>query len=136
MAYTATTTVEHLTGSDGERVFRVIISETECAATSETSFTLPVAGHLRPVRIAQMYRVQAVKASGSATTLQPRLGSAAAATGVQIQYLATAGASVDDQPAAPVIIYGTSAGVFYHRSQPDTGSDNSITTVYLIEEGV
>lgn len=136
MAYTATNTVEHLTGEDGERVFRVTISETECAAASETSFVLPVAGHLRPVKIAQMYRVQCVKASGSATTVQPRLGSAAAATGVQIQFLATAGASVDEQPAAPTIIYGTSTGTFYHRSQPDTGSDNSITTVYLIEEGV
>lgn len=136
MAYTPASTVEHLTGGDGERVFRVIIVETECGPTSETSFTLPVAGHLRPVRIAQMYRVQCQKSSGSAATVQPRLGSAAAATGVQIQYLATAGASVDDQPAAPAIIYGTSTGAFYHRSQPDTGSDNSITTVYIIEEGL
>lgn len=136
MAYSGTATVEHLAGGDGERKFRVIITETDCGSTSETSFTLPVAGHLRPVRIAQMYRVQAVKSSGSATTVQPRLGSAAAATGVQIQYLATAAASVDDQPAAPVVIYGTAGGVFYHRSQPDTGSDNAITTVYIIEEGL
>ena len=136
MAYTATPTVEHLAGGDGERKFRVTIAETDCGASSEASFTLPVAGSIRPVRIAQMYRVQSVKSSGSATTVQPRLGSAAAATGVQVQYLATAAASVDDQPAAPVVIYGTAGGVFYHRSQPDTGSDNAITTVYIIEEGL
>jgi hypothetical protein len=136
MAYAATVTVDHLTGGYPERVFRVTIAETDCGPTSETSFTLSSAGGMHPVKVAQMYRVQSVKASGSATTLQPRLGAAAAASGVLVQYLATAAASVDDQPAAPVVIYGTAAGTFYHRAQPDTGSDNAITTVYLIEEGL
>lgn len=136
MAYAATVTVDHLTGGYPERVFRVTIAETDCGTTSETSFQLASAGGMHPVRVAQMYRVQAAKSSGSAATLQPRLGAAAAASGVQIQYLATAAASVDDQPAAPVVIYGSAAGIFYHRSQPDTGSDNAITTVYLIEEGL
>lgn len=136
MAYTATTTVENLGGEDGERQFAVTIVETECGPTSETSFTLPRVDHVRPVKVGQMCRVQCVKASGSATTVQPRLGSDAAATGVKVQYLATAGASVDDQPAAAAIIRGTLTGTFYHRAQPDTRSDNSITTVYIIEEGL
>jgi hypothetical protein len=136
MAYAATVTVDHLTGGYPERVFRVTIAETDCGTTSETSFQLASAGGMHPVRVAQMYRVQSVKASGSATTLQPRLGAAAAASGVQIQYLATAAASVDDQPAAAVVMYGTSTGTFYHRAQPDTGSNNAVTTVYIIEEGL
>jgi hypothetical protein len=136
MAYASTVTVEHIAGGHPERVFRVTIAETDCGPTSETGFTLSSAGGMHPVRVAQMYRVQAAKASGSATTLQPRLGASVAASGVQIQYLATAAASVDDQPAAPVVMYGTSTGTFYHRSQPDTGSDNAVTTVYIIEEGL
>lgn len=136
MAYASTVTVEHIAGGYPERVFRVTIAETDCGSASEASFTLSSAGGVHPVRVAQMYRVQAAKASGSATTLQPRLGSAAAATGVQVQYLATAAASVDDQPAAPVVIYGSATGTFYHRAQPDTGSNNAVTTVYIIEEGL
>lgn len=136
MAYTSTVTVEHIAGAYPERAFRVTITETECGTTSEASFTLSSAGGMHPVRLAQVYRVQAVKSSGSAATLQPRLGSAAAATGLQIQYLATAAAQVDDQPAAPVVIYGTSAGTYYHRSQPGTGADNAVQTVYIIEEGL
>ena len=136
MAYTATTTVEHLLGSAPARVFRVTVTETECANSSETTFQLSSSGGLHPVKIGLMYRVQSVKSSGSAATLQPRLGSATAATGVQVQYLATAGASVDDQPAAPVAICGTSTGTFYHRTQPDTGTNNAVTTVYLVKEGL
>lgn len=136
MAYASTTTVEHIAGGYPERVFRVTIAETDCGSASEASFTLASAGGIHPVRVAQMHRVQAAKSSGSATTLQPRLGAAAAATGVQVQYLATAAAQVDDQPAAAVVMYGTSTGTFYHRAQPDTGSNNVVTTVYIIEEGL
>jgi hypothetical protein len=35
-----------------------------------------------------------------------------------------------------VVIYGSATGTFYHRAQPDTGSNNAVTTVYIIEEGL
>jgi hypothetical protein len=106
----------------------VTVTETEGGASSEVE--LVTAGGDRPPRAGRLLRCIATRSAGTATTRQPRLGIAAAATTGQIRYQATTtavGTTIDEQPTASVTYEGPA---LYHRSQPDAGSDNAMITVY------
>jgi hypothetical protein len=125
MAYSATVTITHAGGRD----YLVTISETEAAAASEATITgLPKKGLL----LAQL----ADKTAGSATTLDPRLTTASGST-LSTQTVienGTAAATISNL-ADPAIPYYSATGVLYHKSVVDAGTNNSVTTVYLIRAG-
>ena len=129
MAYAATVTVT----DNGSLEQVVTITETDGAAASEVALVDSVTGRgVRPG--SRLERVIATRSAGTATTRQPRLAVAAAATTGQIRYMVTATAvatKIDDTdrntlPAA----LGSSS--LYHRSQPDAGADNAMVTTYIL----
>jgi len=106
----------------------VQIAGTSIASTTEA--TIPL-GFTK----GRVLRQVCVKTAGSATTLDPILGTATNPSGSSVVLENdTAAATVDNQPSPPVTFY-TSTGILYHRSVPDTGSDNSVTTEYHILVG-
>ncbi len=118
MAYAATITVER------QPLYIVVtISETEATSTSEATLEImPKWGAL--------VRQAAEKTAGSCSTIDPLLGTASDPSGTDLVYAnGTAAADLDNLPAQPVP-YFSSDGTLYHRSQPNSGSDNSITTKY------
>ena len=125
MAYSATVTITHAGGRD----YVVTISETDAAAASEATITgLPKKGLL----LAQL----ADKTAGSATTLDPRLTTASGST-LSTQTVienGTAAANISNL-ADPAIPFFSATGTLYHKSVVDAGTNNSVTTVYLIRAG-
>jgi len=127
MAYSfGTPTITSKVRSDGRAEFTVIITETECTATSEWSVTgLPSTGTIT--------RYDAVK-TGTATTLQPILSNATAPATTQAGYISaqsTAAASIHDGTSTRYHNLTT----LYGRSRPDDGADNAVTTIFTIVEG-
>ena len=104
------------------------ITETEAGAATEATIEgLPKKG-----RICSQ---SASKTAGSATTIAPILVTAAAST-LAVQTVVQASAAADQSNAFnPPVKYSTSNGTLFHRSVCDTGSDSSITTIYLIQAG-
>lgn len=128
MAYSfGTPSVSSTVRQDGRTEFLVIISETECAATSEWSVSgLPSTGTITSYH--------AVKVSGTATTLQPMLSRTTAPASTQIGWIgqqASAAASVHDNTSTRYRNLTT----LYGRSTPDAGTNNVITTEIVIVEG-
>ena len=124
MAYAASVTLTHIGGRD----YKLVIQESEAGAATEATITgLPTKG----VVTAQL----ATKASGTAATIAPILVTAAgSALAVQTVIQATAAADQSNQ-ADPPAQYQVDNGTLYHRSVCNTGSDNTITTVYLLRAG-
>lgn len=128
MAYTAAVTV----ADNGSLEQVVTVSETEGAATSETPLVDTTSGRgVRPG--SRLERVICPAATGTLTTRQPRLSVAAAATAGQYRYLATATAkaTVIDDALRDTFPISLGSSSLYHRSQPDAGSDNVMTTTYI-----
>jgi len=129
MAYTGTVSII----PKGSLAWDVVITETECGASSEVELVDSTTGAKLPAGV-WLQRVIATRSAGTATTRQPRLGVAAAATASQIRYLATAtavGTTIDEAARTnmPVSLMGPR---LFHRSIPDAGSDNSFTTIYTV----
>lgn len=129
MAYASTITVEQ----PGTGLYVVTISETDAAAASETEIDLADEG--LPAVGAIVARRCAVE-SGTGTTVQPILGDATdPANGAAWVFdTDTAANPVHQQPASP-ISYGTQVSSLFHRSKVDSGTNNTITTVYHIKRG-
>lgn len=125
MAYSATVTITHAGGRD----YVVTISETDAAAASEATISgLPKKGLL----LAQL----ADKTAGSATTLDPRLTTASGSTlSTQVVIENGTAASTISNLADPAIPYYSANGTLYHKSVVDAGTNNSVTTVYLLRAG-
>lgn len=125
MAYSANVTITHAGGRD----YLVTISETDAAAASEATITgLPKKGLV----LSQL----ADKTTGSATTLDPVLTTASGST-LSTQTVienGTAAATISNL-ADPAIPYYSATGTLYHKTQVDTGTNNGVTTVYLIRAG-
>ena len=125
MAYSASVTLTHAGGRD----YVITISETEAAAASEATITgLPKKGLI----LSQL----ADKTAGAATTLDPKLTTATGST-LSTQTVienGTAAATISNL-ADPAIPYYSPTGVLFHKTQVDTGTNNSVITVYLIRAG-
>ena len=124
MAYSGSAVVTHLGGPD----YKVVITETEAGAATEATIEgLPKKGRI----CAQL----ATKTAGSATTLAPILVTTSASTAA-VETVVQASAAADQGNAFdPPVKYTVDNGTLFHRSVCDTGSDSSITTVYLIQAG-
>jgi len=129
MAYASTVTVEQ----PGTGLYVVTITETEAAATSEVQVNLSAKG-LPPVGSVVARRCAVT--SGSGSTVQPVLGIATDPENGSPWLFSTETAAnpVHQQPSAAVT-YGSQVASFFHRSKVNTGSDNSVTTVYHIKRG-
>jgi hypothetical protein len=126
MAYAFLAVVTSAVPLEGRARYRVVITETEGAATSEWSVTgLPSEGTITSY--------DAVK-TGTAATLQPILSDTTAPATTQVGYIgaqAAAAASVHDRTN----VRYQGLATLYGRSRPDAGADNAITTEITIVEG-
>lgn len=125
MAYNAVVTITQL----GGRKLRVVITETDAAASSEATIAgLPT----EAIVLSQL----ADKTAGAGSTIDPRLTTASGSTLATQTIIenGTAAASVSNL-ASPAIPYSSDTGTLYHKSGVDSGTNNSITTVYLIKAG-
>ena len=135
MAYTFTASVtltRRLIG--GRRVWRVVISETECAATSEWSVAAADADGDPLPSEGTITAYDAVKTAGTAATLQPILSDTTSPASTQVGYIgaqSAAAASIHDRTSTRYQGLATLFG----RSRPDAGADNSVTTEITIVEG-
>ena len=123
MAYSATVTVSRK-GND----FVVQIVELEAGTATEATITgIPLRGRL--------LRQKATLTAGSGSTVDPILGNAANPTAAAASIIvvnATAAATIDNISDGPGAPYVASTGSMYHRSVCDSGSDNSVTTLYYL----
>jgi hypothetical protein len=133
MAFASTVTVTQLdpVGKEYLHNFIVDIAETGATATDESVITgLPSQGRI--------IRQICIHTAGTATTVDPVLGSATNPAGAGkdlIMENATAAATVDNMPS-PAIPYYSSTGTLYHRSVSNGAStDNSHTVRYFIRAG-
>ena len=108
----------------------IVVQITETSASSSTEETIAIG-----VTKGRVLRQLCVKTSGSASTVDPILARTSGGTGINIvMENGTAAATVDNQVTGGVPFY-SSTGVLYHKSSPDTGSDNAISAEYLIVVG-
>ena len=125
MAYNSAVTVTHVGGRD----YVVTITETDAAAASEATIAgLPRKG----IVLSQL----ADKTGGSANTIDPILTTASGST-LSTQVVlenATAAATISNL-ADPAVPYYSATGTLYHKSVVDTGTNNAVTTVYIIRAG-
>jgi len=105
----------------------VVISETNVAAATEVEIPLGITR-------GRLLRVIADKTAGSASTLASLLGIATNPAGSNIVFEATAAATVDSQIVGGAT-FSTSGGSLFYRAKPDSGSDNSVTTILHILVG-
>ena len=123
MAYAATVTVDRKGGE-----IRVTISETEAAATSEASIDLGVQSFRVHRQICQI-------TAGSGATVDPILGNLTNPSGASvILENDTAAATCDNSVTGGLTAY-TSNGTLYHRSNVNTGTDNTVVSVYHVTVG-
>lgn len=123
MAYAASVTVVR-SGTD----VVVTISETECAAASEATINLGVQ-HFR------IHRQLVALTAGTGTTIDPVIGTDSNPAGNSL-LLANGdpAAAVDNSLTGGVACYDPN-GTLFHRSQPSAGTDNAVSTTYLITCG-
>jgi len=130
MAYAGTIAVKRL----GKGLFELTITETGAGASDEKEIV--IATQKLP-KVGRIVSQESQKASGDATTLNPKLGHVTNPT------LAADIVVANDTPAAAInnlpvkeIPYDARTGSLFHRAQPDAGTNNSITTRYKIRAGV
>tara|TARA_R100001086_G_scaffold53381_1_gene23835 strand:+ start:11882 stop:12250 length:369 start_codon:yes stop_codon:yes gene_type:complete len=108
----------------------IVVQITETSVSSSTEETIDLG-----VTKGRVLRQMCVKTSGSASTVDPILARTSGGTGVNVvMENGTAAATVDNQVTGGVPFY-SSTGKLYHKSSPDTGSDNAISAEYLIIVG-
>tara|TARA_R100000808_G_C2151091_1_gene160033 strand:- start:3669 stop:4037 length:369 start_codon:yes stop_codon:yes gene_type:complete len=108
----------------------IVVQITETSASSSTEETIDLG-----VTKGRVLRQTCVKTSGSGSTVDPILTRTSGGTGVNVvMENGTAAATVDNQVTGGVPFY-SSTGKLYHKSSPDTGSDNAISAEYLISVG-
>lgn len=123
MAYAAVVTVTRR-GSE----ILVEIAETDCEATSEATVTLAVNKF-------KIHRQMCELDSGTGTTIDPIIGNAANPSGIAVLLSNDTAAEAVDNSLTGGICCFDADGVLYHRSQPDAGTDNTVTTLYLLTVG-
>lgn len=134
MAYSATVTSHRYLSNDRKLYHTFKIVEAEAQATSEWSITVP--------KVGTIVLFQADITSGTGTTIQSKVGKAtgwSASTVDAISQQAVAAAYLYDTTQIPYSLHGTTdanQGTMYGRSVVNAGTDNAITTVIVICEGV
>lgn len=133
MAYSFDVNVVHL----GENRWEVEITETDCGSTDEAEIPVSSSGSpsALPKEVTLLTRY-AKLTSGSASTLNPILGEQTdPANGLGSAETAAAADPILDQSDPPMQMRAADGTALYHRSRPDSGSDNAITTVYRFLAG-
>jgi hypothetical protein len=134
MAYAHTVTVTTSRRPiDGRSSWQIVVTETECAATSEWDVAPGDCGGYPLPATGTITAYDAVK-TGTAATLQPILSGTTAPASTQSNYIGAqvaAAASVHDRSSTRYQGLTT----LYGRSRPDAGADNAITTTITIVEG-
>lgn len=128
----ASTVTVNQVGSDprGKGYWKVTITETSVGSSTEVSLVgVPNVG--------RVIRQVCTKTAGSGSTVDPIVGVSTDPSGLSITYEnGTAAATVNNEPNNGFgASYAVSNNTLYHRSRPDSGSDNSISTVYFIQGG-
>lgn len=129
MAYDADVTVTKV--RPGE--YAVDITETD-VGTADSTIIGDGQGETIP-RSGRIFRVRSVKSAGAASTLATVLSGSSSFTDATVALAATAAATVDTTSASG-IPYVTTDGRLYHKATPDSGSNNAITTRYIIKESL
>ncbi len=106
----------------------VKIAETEGAAASEAVIPLGVSK-------GRILRQMVAKTSGSAATYDPILGIASNPSGNDVVVENDTAAATIDNSWTSGVPFEAPTGILYHRSVPNTGSDNTTAVVYLILVG-
>ena len=106
----------------------VSISETSASSSTESTITLGVQ-KFRVLR--QICQVTA----GTAATVDPVLARTAGGTGINVLMENDTAAATCDNSVTGGIACFSSDGVIYHKSVPNAGSDNAISTEYAILVG-
>lgn len=124
MAYAATKTYNGASAAgtvrDGEYI-EVLITETEGAAASETTITLPPG-------IYDLVRYDLARTSGTAATFDPIFGGATGASGInRLARIVSTPTAYPLSTQGSAIMRTTQAGLIYYLSQPNAGSDNSVS---------
>lgn len=134
MAYAASVSVQTLQYAGDQRgLFVITIAETGASSTSETSFEVP--------KTFRILRQTCKLTGGTATTIDPVIGTVTdpgnVSSGAELVYAnGTAAAQVNnDINSGQGAAFYAAGGKLYHRSVPDAGSDNSVSTIYLIQGG-
>jgi hypothetical protein len=105
----------------------VTITETSVSSSTEETITLGF-------QKGRIVRQQCTLASGSGATVDPILASSSGGTGNDIIVENGTAAGVVDNQSAGIPFY-SSTGIVYHKSVPNTGSDNAVNSVYMILVG-
>jgi len=106
----------------------VAISET--SASSSTEATIPIG-----VQKARIMRQICQVTAGTAATVDPILTRTSGGSGINVVLENdTAAATCDNSVSGGVPLF-VSDGVLYHKSTPNAGSDNAISTEYYILVG-
>lgn len=108
----------------------ILVEITETSVSSSTEATIALG-----VTKGRIMRQVCVLTSGSGATVDPILARTSGGTGANVVVEnGTAAAIVDNQTNGGVPFY-SSTGVLYHKSVPNSGSDNAVTSEYLILVG-
>tara|TARA_Y100000593_G_scaffold2827_1_gene5689 strand:+ start:9383 stop:9754 length:372 start_codon:yes stop_codon:yes gene_type:complete len=117
MAYASTVTVTR----HGDRV-KVTVAETDAGTTAEATIE-------SGIRYLKLISVEQDLTAGSAATVAPSVSTKTGGTaGDGLLYSASASAGALNA-GLDVSIYSAD-GKLYHKANPNTGSNNSVTTVY------
>lgn len=124
MAYNSVVTVNNL----GAGRWLVQINETEAGAATEAVITG------LPSRLKLLKQVTSL-VSGTATTVDPILGTATNPSGINVIASNETAAADVNNVAAPAIPFYASTSM-HHRSVCDAGADNVVISLYFFENWV
>lgn len=111
----------------------ITVDETNIS-NGETTVVTIEEGKLKFPKTGRILRVQSELISGDATSITPILSEGSAFNATSILVEAEPGTVIDEAPPEG-IPYFLESDTLYHRSNPNTGSNNAIRTRYLIREG-
>ena len=106
----------------------VSISETSVSSSTEATITIGVQKFRVLRQLCQL-------TSGSGSTVDPILARTSGGSGINVLLENdTAAATCDNQVTGGVVCF-SSTGTIYHKSVPNSGSDNVVSTEYAILVG-
>ncbi len=106
----------------------VSISETSASSSTESTITLGVQKF-------RVFRQLCQLTAGSGSTVDPVLARTSGGTGINILVENDTAAATCDNSVTGGVCCFSSDGVIYHKSTPNSGSDNSVSSEYAILVG-
>lgn len=101
------------------RYVEVMISETEGAAASEATLTLPPGFY-------DLVRLDLVKSAGDATAFSPTVGGATGVSGIDLLAQPASATASPIRTTGHAYLRTTRAGNLYYQSVPNAGSNNTV----------